>query len=107
MQTTIKGNSEVEKNSDLEAIMNDIASLKRDFGALAAHVKSGAVDGATGAAREAAVRVSGEAKRLYGNLAEQGQHSVKALGRHVEEQPVMSLLIAFAIGLLGGRMLSR
>jgi len=107
MQATIKGNSEVEQNSDLEAIMNDISSLKRDFGTLAEHLKTGVVDGATEAARDAAARVSDGTRRLYGNLAEQGQHSVKALGRHVEEQPVTSLLIAFALGFIGSRILSR
>jgi hypothetical protein len=107
MQATMKSNGGVENNSDLEAIMNDIAALKRDFGALAEHLKTGAVDGASGAARDAAARVSDEARRLYGNLAEQGQYSVKALGRHVEEKPVMSLLIAFVLGLIGSRMLLR
>jgi len=107
MQATIRGNGEVEKNPDLEAIMNDIASLKRDFGALAEHLKTGAVDGAMGVGRNAAARVSDEARRLYDNLAEQGQRPVKALSRHVEEQPVTSLLIAFALGIIGSRMLSR
>jgi len=107
MQATIKGNAEVEKNSDLETIMSDIASLKRDVGALAEHLRTGAVDHATGAGRNATTRLSDEARRLYGNLAEQGQHSVKALSRHVEEQPVTSLLVAFALGMIGSRMLSR
>jgi len=107
MQATAKGALEVEKVSDLEAIVNDIASLKRDFGALATHLKSGAVDSAAEAARDTSARLSDEAKRLYGNLAEHGQHSVKALGRRVEEQPVISLLIAFALGFIGSRILSR
>jgi len=29
------------------------------------------------------------------------------LGRHVEEKPVMSLLIAFVLGLIGSRLLLR
>lgn len=107
MQTASKITSEVEKNTDLEAILNDIASLKRELGTLTGHLKTGAVDSATGAARDAAAHLSDEARRIYGNLAEQGQHSVKAIGRHVEEQPIMSLLIAFALGFIGSRMLSR
>ena len=107
MQATIKGNAEVEKNVDLEAIMNDIASLKRDVGALTENLKTGIGNDATGVGRNAAARLSNEARRLYGNFAEQGQHSVKALSRHVEEQPVTSLLIAFAVGMIGSRLLLR
>lgn len=107
MSAIVKGNSELETNSDLDAITGDIAALKRDLGALAEHFKAGPIDGATSAARDAAARVTGEARRIYGSLAEQGQSSVKALGRQVEEQPVMALLVAFGIGLIGGRLLSR
>jgi len=107
MQSTIKIASEVDKNSDFEVITNDIASLKRDFAALAEHMKAGVVNRATEVGQDASARVREEARRLYGNLAEQGQHSVNALGRQVEQQPVISLLIAFALGLIGSRILSR
>jgi hypothetical protein len=40
-------------------------------------------------------------------LAAQGERSMKALGRQVEEQPIMSLLLAFALGFAGSRWLSR
>jgi hypothetical protein len=40
-------------------------------------------------------------------LAAQGERSMKALTRQVEEQPVMSLLLAFALGFAGSRWLSR
>jgi hypothetical protein len=92
-----------ESNPDLDAIVSDLASLRRDLAALTAHLKIGAVSGAKGAARD----VAGEAERLYGNLAAQGERSMKALGRQVEEQPVMSLLLAFALGFAGSRLLSR
>jgi hypothetical protein len=99
MQATINGTAEAEQNADFEGIKNDIASLKRDIGALTQSV--------TGAGRNAAARVSDEARQLYGNLAEQGQHSVKALYQRVEKQPMKSLLIAFTLGVIGSRMLSR
>ena len=107
MQATIKASAEAEKNPDVEMIMNDIASLKRDIGSLAAHLKTEAIDGTTEAGRHAAARVSDRARQLYGDLAEQGQHSVTAVSRRVEERPLTSLLIAFALGLIGSRMLSR
>jgi hypothetical protein len=99
MQATINRTTEAEKNADFEGIKDAIASLKRDVGAL--------MESVTGAGRNAAARASDEAGRLYGNLTEQGQHSVKALYQRVEKQPMMSLLIAFALGVIGSRMLSR
>ncbi len=118
MVTSLKAGSTVEASPELEAIISDIASLKHDIATLAGHLRSGGVNaasdaarGAAGqlsdAARGAAGQLSDEALRVYENLAAQGQRSAKAIGRQVEEQPVMSLLLAFALGLLGGRLLSR
>ena len=39
--------------------------------------------------------------------AAQGQRSAKAIGRQIEEQPVMSLLVAFGVGFVASRMLIR
>jgi hypothetical protein len=82
--------------SDLAAVRSDIDALKADLGALLKHVKSGTVDG-----------VTGEAKRLYGKLSNQGDETLESLARQVEEKPVASLLIAFGIGFVAGRILSR
>ena len=84
------------KDLDIETITRDIASLRGELAALIDHMKTGAIDG-----------VTEEAQRLYASLAEKSQHSVRALGRHVEEKPMMSLLIAFGIGFIGSRLLSR
>src|SRR5271169_5925358 len=94
-------------NPDLNAIVDDLASLRRDIAALTDHLKIGAVNGAKGAARDAAGHLGEEAERLYGSLAAQGERSMKAIGRQVEEQPIMSLLVAFALGFAGSRWLVR
>jgi hypothetical protein len=82
--------------SDLAAVRDDIDSLKADLGALLKHVKSGAVDG-----------VTGEAKRLYGKLSAQGDETLESLARQVDEKPLASLLIAFGVGFVVARILSR
>ena len=60
-----------------------------------------------GSTQDAVERLSEEADRLYHALSRQGEKSIKAVGRQVEEQPLTSLLIAFGVGLISGRLLGR
>jgi ElaB/YqjD/DUF883 family membrane-anchored ribosome-binding protein len=92
-----------ESTTDINAIMSDIASLKQDLAALAGHLK----DGAVSAGGDAAGQLSGEAKRVLDVLSAQGSRGAKAIGQQVEEQPVLTLLLAFAVGFVGGRLLAR
>jgi hypothetical protein len=97
---------DAEKSSDLQAIISDVSALKHDLAALVRHMKTDVAENVTDA-RSAVGQLGEEALRVYGNVAAQGQRSVKAIGRQVEEQPIMSLLLAFAIGVIGSRVLSR
>jgi hypothetical protein len=107
MSATAKIHAASESSPDLDAIATDLASLRRDVASLTDHLRTGAIKGAKGATQDLAGHLGDEAERLYGNLAAQGERSMKALGRQVEEQPVMSLLLAFALGFAGSRWLSR
>jgi hypothetical protein len=107
MASSLKGNPEVEVVPDLTSITGDIAALKRDLAQLMRHLKLDATETTRTAPRSAVDEIGGEAMRAYETLAAQGERSVQAIGRQVEEQPIMSLLLAFAVGLLGSRMLSR
>jgi len=82
--------------TDLETIRDDLDALKTDLGALLKHIKGGAVDG-----------VGDQAKRLYGKLSAQSGESLEAFTRQVEEKPLASLLIAFGVGFIFARILSR
>jgi len=81
---------------DLDAILKDIAILKQDIGKLLDQVKTGAVES-----------VNGEARRLYDSLAAEGERSAAAIAQQVEERPIASLLVAFAAGFIGSRLLMR
>ena len=107
MSATAKIHPVNGSNPDLDAIASDLAALRRDITTLTDHLKIGAISGVKGAARDAAGHLGDEAERLYSNLAAQGERSMKALSRQVEEQPIMSLLLAFALGFAGSRWLSR
>lgn len=82
--------------SDLNRIAQDIQALKADLARLMEHVKTGATE-----------TVTGEASRLYETITTEGQRQAAALAQSVEEKPLASVLIAFAIGFVSGRILMR
>jgi ElaB/YqjD/DUF883 family membrane-anchored ribosome-binding protein len=88
--------SETGAESDLTQIVNDIQALKADLARLVEHLKTGATE-----------TVSNEASRLYETISAEGQRQAAALAHTVEEKPLASVLIAFAVGFIGGRILLR
>ncbi len=90
-------------DSSAEAMMNDVAALKRDFGSLLEHLKLSANSGA----QDAADQIDDGARRIYRSVAAGSGRASSAIGSKVEERPLAAVLIALGIGFLGGRMLSR
>ncbi|MEA2781951.1 MAG: hypothetical protein QOK29_3495 [Rhodospirillaceae bacterium] len=83
-------------DGDLDRLKDDMANLREDLGQLVEHLRRGAT--------ESAAR---QAQRIYDQLATQGERSANAIAREVEERPLTALLIAFGIGFIGGRLLTR
>jgi ElaB/YqjD/DUF883 family membrane-anchored ribosome-binding protein len=88
-------------NADLDAVREDLAALRQDFAALIAHLKDG------GVAQDAAQRVREKAGSLYEEIGERGHRSAEAMRHQVEERPLTAIALAFALGFIGGRLLSR
>src|SRR5690242_16263409 len=103
MDSGIKTRPDPPATPSLDKIVDDIATLRRDISALTAQLRSGAVKGAG----ETIDELSGKAKELYGTLADQSERSAKLLSEQVREQPLLSLVIAFLLGMIGSRLLSR
>ncbi|OAN51539.1 hypothetical protein [Magnetospirillum moscoviense] len=94
------------KSPDLQLVMADIATLKRDLAALLTTM-SGIVASDVAGAKGLAVHLGDDMRQAYHDLAAQGERTVKAIGHQVEERPVVFLLLAFAAGFLGSRLLPR
>lgn len=107
MTNMTKPKLDAETPVDFAAVVEDLAALRRDFSALMSQMKSGAYDGASDAAEKVLGQLGDKANHLYDSVAAQGERSAKAIGRQIEEQPVMTLLIAFGVGLIASRLLSR
>jgi ElaB/YqjD/DUF883 family membrane-anchored ribosome-binding protein len=107
VNSTTKMTPEAGAPVDLDAIVADLATLRSDFAALVSQMQSAALNGTNDAADSTLGQLGERASRLYDRVAEQGERSVKAVGRHVEERPVISLLIAFGVGFIASRLLNR
>jgi ElaB/YqjD/DUF883 family membrane-anchored ribosome-binding protein len=103
---TAKARRRVEPAS-FDTIVDDLGMLKRDIGRLMDQMKTGAVDGASEAAQNLLNQLNERASDIYDNLSDQGERSVKAISRQVEERPITSLLVAFGVGMIVSRLLSR
>ena len=104
---TAKARRRAETPANFDTIVDDLGTLKRDLGRLMDQMKSGAVDGASEAAQNLLNQLNDRASDIYDNLSEQGERSIQAISRQVEERPITSLLIAFGAGMLVSRLLSR
>jgi ElaB/YqjD/DUF883 family membrane-anchored ribosome-binding protein len=91
------------KQSDINAIAADVERLKKDLAKAMAHLKNASINSATNLADN----VSDEASALYDVMARKSQRTAKALEKQVEEQPLTSLLVAFAAGFFISRMTDR
>jgi ElaB/YqjD/DUF883 family membrane-anchored ribosome-binding protein len=107
MTTSAKTAPDIETATDVDAIARDLATLKHDLAALMAKMKVDAVNGATDTGEAILDRLGAGASHLRDSVVAQGERSAKAIGHQVEERPVLSLLVAFGVGALVGRLLFR
>ena len=107
MNSTARVKPETDTGVDFDAIVRDLAALRQDFTDLMSQMKSGALKGANDATENILGQLGDRASDLYDSVTAQGERSVKAVGRQVEERPVMSLLIAFGVGFIASRLLIR
>ena len=92
---------------DLTAIRDDLDALKTDLGALLKYAKNGAVDGVSDEAKRLYGKLSAQSGELYGKLSAQSGETLETVTRQIEENPLASLLIAFGVGFIFARILSR
>jgi ElaB/YqjD/DUF883 family membrane-anchored ribosome-binding protein len=91
---------------DIGDVMRDIASLKQDLANLTRSLSREAT-AQLAPARDALGQFGDDAAKLGGTLNAQGSRAVKAVALQVEERPLTSLLVAFAVGFIGSRLLPR
>jgi ElaB/YqjD/DUF883 family membrane-anchored ribosome-binding protein len=101
--------SDFQPGSGPEAkrVADDVAALKQDMAALIRQMKETAMREANRFGQDTAERISGRASDLYDTVSDTSKRSADAVTAHVEEQPLSSLLIAFAAGFIFSKILTR
>lgn len=93
--------------ADLGKIRDDIASLTRTLGdAAAAEAKAGGAR--LNEAAHAAARTAKDRAQHFADAARtQGEEGIAALEQRIERNPITSVLVAFGVGLVIGKLLDR
>jgi ElaB/YqjD/DUF883 family membrane-anchored ribosome-binding protein len=84
--------SERDVKQDFDSLRADLDTLRKDFSSLVSTLKD---------------NVSGRAETFARDLQTTGQEQLRSAERKIEEQPLMSVAIAFVTGLVVGRLLDR
>jgi ElaB/YqjD/DUF883 family membrane-anchored ribosome-binding protein len=92
---------------DSKRVADDIASLKQDMASLIKQMKEFALREANRISHDTADKISGRAADIYETVSEKSRKSADVVTAHVEEQPLSSLLIAFAAGFIVSKILTR
>jgi ElaB/YqjD/DUF883 family membrane-anchored ribosome-binding protein len=93
--------------ADLEAIIDDIAALKKDLQKALQQVKKLNLDDALDSARDMADDLTEEAADLYKDVQKRGRKHLAAVERQIDDQPIASLLMAFAAGFVISKLFFR
>ena len=101
--------SDFESDSPTTAknVADDLAMLKNDVAAIIRLMPQDAMHQVPLIAQDAAERISGPATSALFNLLKMDKRSAEAVSQHVEEQPISSLLIAFAAGFVFSKLFTR
>ncbi len=82
--------------ADLDSIVSDVSDLKKDLARLLDHVRTNTTS-----------TVNDGTRRIYNTVLSEGGRSATALAQRIEDKPLASIFIAFALGFVGGNLLRR
>ena len=91
--------AKAELNQDFNALKNDLDALRSDIAKLSDTVRGIAGDGV----QSATARV----RETAGRVRDSGAAMTEEFGHRIEERPLLSVAVAFGVGMLIGRLLDR
>ena len=80
---------------EVSRLREDLSALKSDIARLVKGMRSDAGE------------IGEETQQLYAKLVKDSERSARAIVRELEDRPLTTLLVAFAVGFIAGRFLPR
>lgn len=104
-EATAKTESRIERDlkSDIDSIRSDLDVLRKDIGTVLDRIKGTASNRAETEIRAMQQRIG----RIADEVQASGRDSLRAIEERIEERPLVSLAMAFAVGLVLGRLFGR
>ena len=104
-ESSAKGESRIERDlkTDLDSLKSDIDTLRKDLGAVLERIKGTAANRAETEIQALQKHIN----RIADDVQTSGREGIRALEERVEERPLISLAVAFAVGLVLGRLFDR
>jgi ElaB/YqjD/DUF883 family membrane-anchored ribosome-binding protein len=99
----VKSNGGRDVEKDFDTLRSDLDTLRKDFGTLVSTLK----DNASSRAEAELDAMRERVVTLARDLQTTGQEQLRSAERRIEEQPLMSVAIAFVTGLVFGRLMNR
>jgi len=104
-ETTTRGESRIERDlkSDIDSIKSDLDTLRKDLATVLERIKGTATSRAETEIQALQKRIN----KIADDVQVSGRESLRAVEERIEERPLVSLAMAFAVGLVLGRLFDR
>ena len=104
-ETTTRSESRIERDlkSDVDAIRSDIDVLRKDLATVVDRIKGTASSRAEAEVQALQRRIN----KIADDIQASGRESLRTVEERIEERPLVSLAMAFAVGLVLGRLFDR
>jgi ElaB/YqjD/DUF883 family membrane-anchored ribosome-binding protein len=89
--------------SEFDVLKDDLVKLRGDIANLSSALKETTSE----TVREQVGKVRGRIDEITGDARAHGRQTIDELADHIEDRPLASVLVAFGVGILLGRLLDR
>ena len=90
-------------DSEFDTVKDDLSKLRADI----SHLSSALKDTTSANVREQMEAIRTRIDKITGEARTHGRQSIDDIADHIEERPLASVLIAFGVGVLLGRLIDR